>query len=282
MRVLRLCSVYEAPDEVLARSAGFDAIGGMQVHTARLTTALDARGVSQVVVTAHRPGAPSVQTLSLRSRVVRVGVPIRRFRQLYGLAAPAEIARAGRVDLVHVHLGENLAIVPLARWAASRAGVPLVATLHCSLRHTLERHDTRSTLLHEVGGRWQSALLRSADAVLVLSRRAADRLVASGMPPAHVRLVPLGIGLDGRDDAPRPTAMDERPWVVYAGRLVREKGVRELVAAFARLSDPAAGLLIVGDGPDRHVLEAELRRLGVYERVRFVGAVSHAEVGHYL
>jgi len=45
MRVLRLCSVYEAPPEAFTRSAGFDPIGGMQVHTARLTEALDARGV---------------------------------------------------------------------------------------------------------------------------------------------------------------------------------------------------------------------------------------------
>jgi len=45
MRVLRLCSVYEAPPEAFTRSAGFDPIGEMQVHTARLTEALDARGV---------------------------------------------------------------------------------------------------------------------------------------------------------------------------------------------------------------------------------------------
>ena len=39
MRVLRLCSVYEAPPESLNGTPGFDAIGGMQVHTARHTVA---------------------------------------------------------------------------------------------------------------------------------------------------------------------------------------------------------------------------------------------------
>jgi hypothetical protein len=43
MRVLRLCSVYEAP---AGSPDGIDATGGMQVHTARLTKALDARGVA--------------------------------------------------------------------------------------------------------------------------------------------------------------------------------------------------------------------------------------------
>jgi glycosyltransferase involved in cell wall biosynthesis len=186
VRVLRLCSVYEAPPEVFARSVGFDAIGGMQVHTARLTEALDARGVGQTVITAYRPGAERVQLVGVRSRVIRAGLPIRRFRQLYGVAAVREIVRSGRVDLVHVHLGEDLAIVPLARWAASRAGLPLVATVHCSLAHTLVGHDARSAILRTVGGPVESSLIRSADAVLVLSDHIADELVASGVPGARI------------------------------------------------------------------------------------------------
>ena len=282
MRVLRLCSVYEAPPEAFTRSVGFDTVGGMQVHTARLTEALDARGVGQTVITAHRPGAERMQLVSVRSRVIRAGLPIRRFRQLYGVAAASEIARIGRVDLVHVHLGEDLAIVPLARWAASRIGVPLVATVHCSLAHTLVGHDPRSALLRAVGGPVQTSLLRSADAVLVLSDRTADKLVASGVPGSRVRVVPLGIELGTDLPDPRPGSMDGRRSIVYAGRLVREKGVRELIAAFGALTATDVGLIIVGDGPDRAALEAAARGLASSHRIRFVGAVPNARVGAYL
>ena len=282
VRVLRLCSVYEAPPEAFRRSVGFDAIGGMQVHTARLTEALDARGVGQTVITAYRPGAERVQLAGVRSRVVRVGLPIRRFRQLYGLAAVREIAASGRVDLVHVHLGEDLAIVPLARWAASRARVPLVATVHCSLGHTLVGHDARSSVLRVVGGPVQSSLLRSADALLVLSDRITDELVASGVPGARIRVVPLGIRLDTDRPPARPESMDARRSIVYAGRLVREKGVRELVAAFGALAAADAGLVIVGDGPDRAALESAARGLASGHRIRFVGAVAHTRIGAYL
>lgn len=282
MRVLRLCSVYEAPPEAFTRSLGFDAIGGMQVHTARLTEALDARGVGQTVITGHRPGAGRVQLVGVRSRVVRAGLPIRRFRQLYGVAAVPEMARTGRVDLVHVHLGEDLAIAPLARWAASRAGMPLVATVHCSLGHTLMGHDARSAILRAVGGPVHSSLLRSADAVLVLSDRIADELVASGVPGSRIRVVPLGIELETDRRLPRPESMNGRRWIVYAGRLVREKGVRELVAAFGTLTAADAQLVIVGDGPDRPALEAAARGLASGHRIRFVGAVPNTRVGAYL
>jgi 2-deoxystreptamine N-acetyl-D-glucosaminyltransferase/2-deoxystreptamine glucosyltransferase len=282
MRVLRLCSVYEAPPEAFTRSTGFDAVGGMQVHTARLTEALDARGVAQTVITAYRPGAERVQLVSVRSRVIRAGLPIRRFRQLYGVAAVPEIARTGRVDLVHVHLGEDLAIVPLALWAASRARVPLVATVHCSLGHTLVGHDARSAVLRAVGGPVQASLLRSADAVLVLSDRIADKLMASGVSRSRVRVVPLGIELDTDLPHPRPGSMDGRRSIVYAGRLVREKGVRDLVAAFGTLTTADVGLVIVGDGPDRATLEAAARGLASGHRIRFVGAVPNTRVGAYL
>jgi glycogen synthase len=102
----------------IRQSVDLDVVGGMQVHAARLTAGLDRRGVKQTVVTACRRGAPREEPFGERSLVVRVGLPIRRFRQLYGLAAAREVLHRRDVDLVHVHLGEDLAVVPLARWAA--------------------------------------------------------------------------------------------------------------------------------------------------------------------
>jgi hypothetical protein len=52
VRVLRLCSAYAAPSASLAGPPGFDVIGGMQIHTAGLTSELDRRGVHQTVITA--------------------------------------------------------------------------------------------------------------------------------------------------------------------------------------------------------------------------------------
>lgn len=282
MRVLRLCSVYEVPPKALTRAQGFDAIGGMQVHTARLTSALDALGVEQTVITAYRPGAPRVERVGVRSKVVRVGARLRHFRQLYGLASVPRVRGLRELDVVHVHLGEDLAILPLARWAASRTGSPLVVTLHCSLRHTLQGHDLRSTILRTVGGPSQSWLLRGASVVLVLTDRLAELLIGSGIPATRVRVVPMGIGLEATEPLPKPAWMDGRRWVVYVGRIVQEKGVRELVEAFTGLSVADAGLLIIGDGPDRAKVQADVGRFASADRIRFIGAVPNEDVHGYL
>jgi glycosyltransferase involved in cell wall biosynthesis len=69
---------------------------------------------------------------------------------------------------------------------------------------------------------------------------------------------------------------------VYAGRLVREKGVQELIAAFGTLATPDAALVIVGDGADRATLEAAARRVASGHRIRFVGTVPHDRIGAFL
>src|SRR5919106_4527928 len=90
IRVLRLCSVFEPPPSALVgRGVKFDPIGGMQNHTAELTRALDRRGVVQTVLTTRPPTAPYFQRLGDHARAVRVGFPIRRFRQLYAPQPPS-------------------------------------------------------------------------------------------------------------------------------------------------------------------------------------------------
>jgi len=153
-RVLRLCSVSEPPASAVAgKGAKFDPIGGMQNHTAELTRALDRRGVVQTVVTTRPPTAPHFQHLGDHARVIRLGLPVRRFRQLYApQAAILAPILAIRADVVHVHLGEDLAVLPVGAAAARLHRLPLVLTVHTSLRHTLALSDFRSAVLKTLGG----------------------------------------------------------------------------------------------------------------------------------
>jgi glycogen synthase len=82
-----------------------------------------------------------------------LGLPIQRFRQLYGpQAAIIAPILAARADVVHVHLGEDLAVLPIGAAAAKLHRLPLVLTVHTSLRHTLAVSDLRSALLKALGG----------------------------------------------------------------------------------------------------------------------------------
>lgn len=70
--------------------------------------------------------------------------------------------------------------------------------------------------------------------------------------------------------------------LVTAARLVKVKGIDDVLEALAQLrsEDPELEWYfdILGDGPERSTLERLALRLGLSERVRFHGAVPHAQV----
>jgi glycosyltransferase involved in cell wall biosynthesis len=281
IRVLRLCSVFEPPPSaIVGKGAKFDPIGGMQNHTAELTRALDRRGVVQAVVTTRPPTAPLLERLGDHAKVLRLGFPVRHFRQLYGLQASVLApVLASRADLVHVHLGEDLAVLPVGAAAAKLHRLPLVLTVHMSLRHTLTVTDFRSNVLKALGTpieRWGE---RSAEAVLAITPRLARLLVSEGVDPQRIHVVPPGVNaflFAGPHDDPFPDIGGPR--LLFVGRLAPQKGLRTLVAATRLLKSPGVQVLLVGDGPERPALEQEVRKLGISDRVHLLGFVSHDRV----
>ena len=67
---------------------------------------------------------------------------------------------------------------------------------------------------------------------------------------------------------------EDVPLIVALGRLHPNKAFDTLLAAMVRL--PGVWLWIAGDGPERESLEAEAARLGVADRVRFLGWIDDA------
>jgi len=106
-------------------------------------------------------------------------------------------------------------------------------------------------------------------------RGAFDRIVANS---EWTRRVLIDGGIESVDVIPngvqivpaRP-ALTSPPSAMYAGRLIREKGVDVLLRAFASLGIADARLIVSGDGPERGPLEALASTLGIGDRVTWRG-----------
>ncbi|SDQ83973.1 starch synthase [Quadrisphaera sp. DSM 44207] len=286
MRVLRLCSVFGVPDRpVPPEDLRFDAVGGMQNHTGHLVQALDRLGVRQRVVTSWPPSQPREELLGAGAEVHRFGWPVTALRQGWAAQAAAALPRlSAGVDLVHAHLGEDLAVLPMARAAARARGVPLVVTVHLSLRHTLPGRGPRAALMRGLGGVLELGAVREAAAVLVLTERAARAALADGAAPARVHVLPSGVDPDlfapPAAPGPDPLAPDDpapgppRPRVLFVGRLGEQKGLPALVRAAALMREDA-DVVLAGEGPQRPLLEALVAQLGAGRRVRLTGYLDH-------
>jgi glycosyltransferase involved in cell wall biosynthesis len=118
----------------------------------------------------------------------------------------------------------------------------------------------RVTTVH--GLKRRTSFLRAFDRVIAVSQT-----VANALPGLPVDVVMNGVPLSACPPDPEPG--NQPPLVIAIGRLVPVKGFDVLLRAWADV--PSARLLIVGDGPERAVLEAQARHLGVSSRVTFAG-----------
>ena len=66
--------------------------------------------------------------------------------------------------------------------------------------------------------------------------------------------------------------------LLHVGRIIRTKGLLDVIRAMSRLRDLPVVLDVLGDGPDRPPCEAAVRELGLESRVTFHGTVARSVV----
>lgn len=124
---------------------------------------------------------------------------------------------------------------------------------------------------------------RRASGLITVSAALKERLVQLGVSPAAVTPLRNGVDLDNfrplDRDAIRAELGLDRYTLISVGNLIELKGHHLIIQALAAMPDVL--LLIAGNGPDRGRLEALAARLGVGQRVLFLGAVPQPELKRY-
>ncbi|MEM1127331.1 MAG: glycosyltransferase family 4 protein [Bacteroidota bacterium] len=113
-------------------------------------------------------------------------------------------------------------------------------------------------------------------ATVVLSTAMKARMEADPLCP----VTPLEIIHNGVPERPMRPPLAGPPRVMYAGRLVPEKGIDVLMRAFAPVSQqlPTAELHIAGMGPEEEPLRALADQLGIQDQVHWLGYLSRADL----
>lgn len=219
--------------------------------------ALEARGVRHVAL------QHSTRAMDLRS-------DLRAMREFHA------IVRRLRPDIVHTH---NPKPGVYGRLAARAARVPgVVNTVH-GLYATADDRMAKRGVVYGL----ERLAAACSDAELVQNPEDLDQLRRLRVPSDRLHL--LGNGVDLGRFAPRPDERaavraelgfgDDDIVIGAVGRLVWEKGYRELFTAAAELrsSDPAATLVVVGPHePDKaDAVDAESRTAATEAGVRFLG-----------
>ena len=228
---------------------------------------LERQGVEVVVIARDGSGEPMAHpaTKRLKARVHYLRELSPREERWDDVAAA--LLRALRVDHVHAHFATWAA--GAAMRAAERAGIPYSFTAHATdiWRDTV---DTGALVERMAGA---SFVVTVSDA----NRRHLDGLLDDAGRSGRVVRLYNGLDLERLRPAAGPR---ERGVVVAVGRLIEKKGFTDLVEATRILAAGGSDLrtVIVGDGPERERLEAQIARAGLGGRVELVPALTQDEV----
>ena len=208
------------------------------------------------------------------------------------------LVRKTKPDVAHFH--NTFPLISPSGYAACRDnGVPVVQTLHnfrlicpgalllrdgkpceaCvgttlplpALRHRCYRNSAAATAAQVwtlVRNRWRGVYAGQVDRYIALTRFAASRLAAGGLPADRIDVKPNFLPVD-----PGPGA-GGGGYAAFVGRLSEEKGVRVLLSAWRAVD--GLPLKIAGDGPLRPELERQAVREGL--AVEFLGYRQRDEV----
>ena len=196
-----------------------------------------------------------------------------------------EAVRRHRPDVIY----ERFSLFLLAGlWVRRLTGIPLLLEVNSPLCE--ERTANDGLRLQRLGRQVQRMLWRGADHVLPVTGVLARMVVAQGVPPEQVTVIPNGI------DPARFAVTPDRAAAKLAAGLPSSRVVLGFTGfvrgwnAVDRLIDFVAEygaqfdlhVLVVGDGPARDALVAHARARGVPDRLTITGVVGRDDVARHV
>lgn len=134
-------------------------------------------------------------------------------------------------------------------------------------------------------------VFRSCPLAIAGNQEAVDVLRKKGFQkPAYI-LPQMGADTSTLAKIPRETraevfgpgsGLEDAFIVAFAGRVVEEKGIQDLIQALPMLLDLPIHLVILGTGPYQEALQQEADKLQVGARVHFLGSKKSTDVYRYL
>ena len=246
---------------VIAHTESSDGWGGQEIRILTEAAGMQSRGHRVVVHGAH---GSRIVAEAPRFGVPAVALSIGRKRPA-GVVAIRRALHAAQFDIVNTHSSTDTWLTAVALRIGARARPVLVRTRHVSV-----------PVPNDAATRW---LYRKATARLVTTGDSlrATLIRDNGIDPERIESIPTGI--DGAHFAPGDRLAARKAvglpadasLIGIVATLRSWKGHRYLLEAVAQLRNRSAMLVIVGDGPQRAALDAQVDALGLRDRVVFAG-----------
>ncbi len=197
------------------------------------------------------------------------------------------------IQVLHVH---DLRLCPSGLDVAKKYRIPMVADLHENYPALMQmlkgKHNPRRG--EQQRRKWEEIeydCIHAAARVVTVADEARERLLAKGVPPEKVLVLPNTVDVEKFLNAPVDSEINRRFkshfLLCYVGHINdRHRGIHTVLQAMAMLRDELPELAFVGAGAVRDAYMAELAPLiesaGLEDRVFFTGWLDETEFVSYI
>ena len=258
---------------------------GQAVHVEEMIDAL--RELSCDVIVVAPPGWSDSEfgggggaTATLRAILPRAASEV--LELAYNWIAYRRLSRAVRLHRPDVVYERHNLYLLAGTWIRRKFKLPFLLEVNSPLAIERGRHGGLG--LPYIAQKLETAVWKSADAVLPVTTVLANILEAHGVPRDRLHVIPNGInpamfaGAPSNEEAKRRLGCEGRLILGFTGFVRPWHGLDVILDYIATSRHPETTLLVVGDGPARESLVEQAARLGISDRIRFSGIVERARI----
>lgn len=241
--------------------------GGAGVHVDHLSEALARLDGGAHDIQIRSFGDQEIDEANLHVRGVEAGVEIqvqdkKHAKLMDTLARNLRMAGSvGKADIVHAHTWYAHFAGCLVR---QLSGARLVLTTHSLEPHRPWKAEQLGAA-YEVSSWIEKTAYHNADGVVAVSRSMRDDVhELYDVPRRRIQVIPNGIDPDVWKPVPNPERLralgidTETPYVLFVGRITRQKGIIHLVRALHHLP-PGTQVVLAAGAPDTPEIEQEMK-----------------------
>ncbi|MHB1213726.1 MAG: TIGR04063 family PEP-CTERM/XrtA system glycosyltransferase [Thiobacillus sp.] len=200
------------------------------------------------------------------------------------------LAKELQPDVIHAH-SPVLDAVPAIR-VGRKLGIPVVYEIRAFWEDAAVDHGStkEGSLRYKLTRALETWAVKNADAVTVICEGLRNDLVARGIPPNKITVIPNAVDIDKFAVGGKPDSALKMKLGLGSGRVLgfigsfyAYEGLDLLLSALPTIlrQIPDVKVLLVGGGPQDAALKQQVMALDLKDRVVFTGRVPHDEVNRY-
>lgn len=189
-----------------------------------------------------------------------------------------KLLRSNDYDVVHYFFSLPTAFLSIL--PGKHRKLPYIVSLRGSDVPNYDIYNSRLELLHKIYLPVTKYIWRKAKSVIAVTNSLKQTALLSN-PKQTIKVIPNGIDTNIFSPNTDNSRDDEKFRLITVSRLIKRKGIQDVLKALSEIKDSYINLTIIGEGNYENELKNLCKKLGLDDSVKFMGFCPRKDIPSY-